>query len=149
VDGSNKHPINDPTTAELLSLRAQIAQARASQAPPEQDVQKETSQVFRIQFDIGGTTFKVPWAHQTSLLALIRQAQHIEVRGRTDAQITSNKDEQVALARAISARRFLVQNGVTPSKIGLNFVSGGDFVADNDTEEGRAKNRRVEIEVWR
>jgi len=52
---------------------------------------------------------------------------------------------ELAAARAAVVTRLLAENGVDPTR--LRSISRGPFapVASNDTEEGRAKNRRTEI----
>ena len=74
----------------------------------------------------------------------------ISVRGYTDDRKIRNSplyrdNWDLSAARAISVVRELVKDGVAPDRIhGAGF---GEFrpVATNATEEGRAKNRRVEI----
>ena len=73
----------------------------------------------------------------------------IEVPGRTGAQQPGGADEQVALERAAAAKRYLVAQGVAGATISVNYVSAGDYIADNKTESGRWRNRRVDIEVFR
>ena len=70
----------------------------------------------------------------------------ISVRGRTDGPATSG-DELVAIRRALAAKDWLIDNGVSPQLIAVNYVSAGDYVAGNKTSAGRALNRRVDIEV--
>lgn len=53
----------------------------------------------------------------------------------------------VALKRALSARKYLVDRGVSPLKIMVNFASAADYVTENITPEGRYQNQRVEIEL--
>ncbi|QWV94230.1 OmpA family protein [Geomonas oryzisoli] len=52
---------------------------------------------------------------------------------------------ELSAARAINVTRYLQQQGLDPALLGA--VAYGEFkpVASNDTEEGRAKNRRIEI----
>jgi len=83
-----------------------------------------------------------------TLLPLLKDAKRIEVRGRTDNQSPGAPDEQVALNRALAAKRFLVAQGVSPLIVSINYLSAGDYVADNCTEAGKSHNRRVEIEVF-
>jgi len=71
----------------------------------------------------------------------------VTVRGRTSTNQPSAKDEALALARAISARNYLIKRGVSPLKISLNYASAMDFIADNSTPEGKLENQRVEIEM--
>lgn len=52
---------------------------------------------------------------------------------------------ELSAARAINVTRYLQQQGIDPHL--LSAVAHGEYrpVASNDTEEGRAKNRRIEI----
>jgi outer membrane protein OmpA-like peptidoglycan-associated protein len=74
-------------------------------------------------------------------------ATRIEVRGRTDAGRADARNRRLAAARAARARQFLLDNGVAPSKLRASFLAAGGFIADNRTDAGRARNRRVEIEL--
>lgn len=148
VDGSAKQAINSASTVEILKLRAELARLKDEQPPPVNKDPVDKSKTFQIPFKRNGVTLQIPWTQETELLTLITNASQIEIRGRTDAKIRSRRDEAVALKRALVTRRYLVAHGVSPSKINLNYMSGGDFVADNETSEGRYKNRRVEIEVF-
>ncbi len=71
---------------------------------------------------------------------------HTDDRPVTGGAFTDNFD--LAAARAAAVVRELVQTDrVNPARISA--VSKGEFapVADNTTEEGRARNRRIEIEI--
>jgi len=52
---------------------------------------------------------------------------------------------ELSAARAINVTRYLEQQGIDPALLGA--VAYGEYkpVASNDTDEGRAKNRRIEI----
>jgi chemotaxis protein MotB len=52
---------------------------------------------------------------------------------------------ELSAARAINVARYLQQQGLEPARLAA--VAYGEFkpVAPNDTDEGRAKNRRIEI----
>jgi OOP family OmpA-OmpF porin len=53
----------------------------------------------------------------------------------------------VASARARAARAYLTENGVSLKRIAMYGYGEVMFKADNSTDEGRALNRRVEIEL--
>ncbi|HEX7639010.1 MAG TPA: OmpA family protein [Burkholderiaceae bacterium] len=72
----------------------------------------------------------------------------VAVRARTSNDRATPSDEALALARALAARRYLVAHGVSPLKITINYSSASDYLVPNDTPEGRALNRRVEIEMF-
>jgi chemotaxis protein MotB len=57
--------------------------------------------------------------------------------------ITSN--EQLSLRRAQTVANFLISQGVNPSLVQTRGLGAADPVAPNDTPQGRAQNRRVEI----
>jgi outer membrane protein OmpA-like peptidoglycan-associated protein len=44
-------------------------------------------------------------------------------------------------------RRLLISLNVEPQRIRLFYRGAGNFVANNSTPEGKALNRRVEIEL--
>ena len=162
VDGSDRHPVNNRETAELLALRAQLAQTQELLQMREQSATAPvvltptpalasmpllTSQTVSVLFPFNGTKFNPTMNQTETLLPLLTNAKRIVVRGRTDGQHASATDEQVALNRALSAQRYLVNHGVSPLIISVNYLSAGDYVADNNSATGRAQNRRVEIEV--
>ena len=81
------------------------------------------------------------------------QTTKIIVRGYTDntpiaqplqaAGVTDNLD--LSARRAMSVARYLVAHGVNPNLLSAQAFGATNPVAPNDTPEGRAKNRRVEI----
>ncbi|MCL0051257.1 flagellar motor protein MotB [Thermodesulfovibrionales bacterium] len=56
---------------------------------------------------------------------------------------------ELSTARAASALDFFIQRGLRPARFSIAGYSEYRPVADNDTPEGRAKNRRVEIIIHR
>ncbi|NNE19015.1 MAG: OmpA family protein [Myxococcales bacterium] len=76
----------------------------------------------------------------------------VSVVGHTDKQKVSRAlakkyptNWELAGARAAGAARFLVANGVDPTHVVASSRGEFDPVASNDTPEGRAKNRRIQI----
>lgn len=78
----------------------------------------------------------------------------IKIEGHTDnVPITSNKkyndNIDLSTARAISVWKYLTQEkGLDESTLEASGRSEFDPIASNDTPEGRAKNRRVEIKIY-
>jgi hypothetical protein len=85
--------------------------------------------------------------YRSATLANAKDAALVSIRGRTSTNTPTAKDEAFALARAISARTYLIAHGVSPLKITLNYTSAADFIADNSTPAGRLQNQRVEIDI--
>ena len=71
----------------------------------------------------------------------------IAVFGHTDNVGTAAANEKVSVARAESVANYLTKCGIAPSRIKSAGMSYNDPVASNDTAEGRAQNRRVEIYI--
>ena len=71
----------------------------------------------------------------------------IEIRGRTDELGSAAFNELLARNRALAVRDYLrAQHLPEMTTIRLSFKGACCYVAGNDTAEGRAANRRVEIE---
>ncbi|MGD0585342.1 MAG: OmpA family protein [Oryzomonas sp.] len=73
----------------------------------------------------------------------------IRIEGHTDnvpirsAQFPSNWE--LSAARAINVAKYLQQQGLDPANLSAAAFSEFKPVADNESKEGRAKNRRIEI----
>lgn len=71
----------------------------------------------------------------------------VEIIGHTDALGSDAYNDKLSLARASSVREFLVYRGVGRDRIEVAGRGEQEPIADNETEEGRARNRRVEFHV--
>ena len=67
--------------------------------------------------------------------------------GHTDAIGSDAYNQKLSVRRAESVKAYLVTKGIEPNRIYTEGKGKKQPVADNKTNEGRAKNRRVEIEV--
>lgn len=105
------------------------------------------STTLHVSFPDSSSTFQ-PSPGQVAALGDVRDAAMVIISGRTSTLRPSARDESLALARAASARSWLIARGVSPLKIMINYVSAADFIADNSTPEGRYMNQRVDIEVF-
>ncbi|UVW30692.1 OmpA family protein [Massilia sp. H6] len=99
-----------------------------------------------VRFDTGATSFSVDDRVAQTLVAAAKAAERINLRGRTDARIAGTDDPRIARGRALAARQFFIRHGIDAAKIRVFAQSAGDFIAPAGTEEGRALNRRVDIE---
>jgi OOP family OmpA-OmpF porin len=67
--------------------------------------------------------------------------------GHTDAIGSSEYNQKLSVRRAEAVKAYLVSKGIEPNRIYTEGKGKTQPIADNRTAEGRAKNRRVEIEV--
>lgn len=73
----------------------------------------------------------------------------ITVNGHTDSRGSDVHNQQLSQGRADSVRKFLVSRGVEPSVVRAVGQGEAQPMGDNNSAEGRANNRRVEIIVDR
>lgn len=69
------------------------------------------------------------------------------IDGYTDNTGTYAVNERVANGRADAVKTFLINSGVAASRLTAKGIPMADYVASNDTEAGRAQNRRVEVYI--
>ena len=104
------------------------------------------SSMVMVSFPDSSTTFQPP-VDVAAALDDARTASMIYINGRTSTNRPSARDEALALKRALSARKYLVDRGVSPLKVMVNFASAADYVTENITPEGRYQHQRVEIDL--
>ncbi len=80
-------------------------------------------------------------------ILLIMPELNLRVEGHTDATGPDDYNQQLSEKRAASVRDFLAQQGVGMNRMVAVGYGESRPVADNETREGRAKNRRVEIVI--
>lgn len=129
--------------APSLELSATLIRAEGDQAPVE-----PRPKTVMITFASGAAVL-TPAARKTLDAAApdARAAEMIEIRGRTDELGTAQLNDVLARNRALAVRDYLHQKQLPEQTlIRVSFKGACCYVAGNDTAEGRAANRRVEIE---
>jgi len=71
----------------------------------------------------------------------------IEVRGHTDSRNSFEYNIELSKARAAATKDYLVSLGIDAGRITTRGFGESKPIASNDTPEGMAKNRRVEIQI--
>lgn len=74
---------------------------------------------------------------------------HAEIAGHTDSNGDEIRNLQLSTARAEAVRAWLVAKGIEPRRLTTHGFGEARPVADNATDAGRAKNRRVDARLWR
>ena len=79
----------------------------------------------------------------------LRNNQNAQVRviGHADSTGNDGINDPLSLARAESTRNYLTARGINGARIQVQGMGSRQPIATNDTSEGRARNRRVEIFV--
>jgi outer membrane protein OmpA-like peptidoglycan-associated protein len=69
----------------------------------------------------------------------------VRIIGHTDSTGGDALNDRLSLERAQATKTYLVSRGVNPNQIQIAGRGEHEPVADNNSEAGRARNRRVEI----
>jgi outer membrane protein OmpA-like peptidoglycan-associated protein len=101
-----------------------------------------------ILFDTAQSTLRPQAREVISRIAgvlMVQPGLNLKIEGHTDSQGSDEYNMTLSQQRAESVKQYLVQAGVKQEIIGTHGLGESTPVADNNTAEGRQKNRRVEI----
>lgn len=133
-------------------LEAQLAE----QAKIEQTTDQNGLQAIKVTFNGGilfptnGTTLSANAKGDLTRFAnnLINNPQtNVQIYGYTDNTGTMAVNTKVSEGRADAVMNYLINSGVAANRLSAQGIPMADYVASNDTPEGRAQNRRVEIYI--
>ena len=71
----------------------------------------------------------------------------VQILGFTDNTGSYAVNEKLSNERASAVLTYLVNSGVSPTRLTAKGIPMADYVASNETAAGRAQNRRVEIYI--
>ncbi len=138
-----------PKTTPVAAPAPVAPAVKPPPAPPKPVVEKVTLKGDTL-FDFDKSVVK-PEGKQI-LDRLADQAKDLQLEviiaiGHADATGTDAYNQKLSERRAAAVKAYLVSKGVAANKITTEGKGEKMPVADNKTREGRAKNRRVEVEV--
>ena len=80
-------------------------------------------------------------------LLIENPALKIEIIGHTDNVGKASDNMTLSIQRSLAVINYLVIKGIDPKRLYQKGMGATQPIADNDQEEGRAKNRRTELKV--
>jgi outer membrane protein OmpA-like peptidoglycan-associated protein len=104
--------------------------------------------IYGVLFDFNKATLQTasePPLQQVLALLKKNTTLNIEVQGHTDNVGTDTYNQTLSESRAAAVVTWLTQHGIAAARLTSKGYGMTKPVADNRTDEGRAKNRRVEI----
>lgn len=104
--------------------------------------------LYGVLFDFNKSTLQpasAPVLQKVADLLAKEPTLKLEVQGHTDNVGDDAYNQKLSEARARSVMVWLTQHGVAAGRLSAKGYGKTMPVADNDSDEGRAKNRRVEI----
>ncbi|MCI5167076.1 MAG: OmpA family protein, partial [Candidatus Electrothrix sp. GM3_4] len=153
-----------PVKQEQVALPVQQeVQVKEVEAPPVQQKAQESAILDNdndgnvdATIILSGVNFTVGTANLTeeaaatlettaSLLEKHASGQRFEVAGYTDSMGSPRRNRQISEQRAETVRNFLIKQGIKANLLIRKGYGHENPIADNDTQEGRAMNRRVEL----
>ena len=121
----------------------------APPAPPKPIVEKVTYAADAF-FDVDKSVLKPEAKTKLDDLASKMGAINLEVIiavGHTDSDGSDEYNQKLSVRRAEAVKAYLTAKGIEANRVYTEGKGEKSPVADNKTKEGKAKNRRVEIEV--
>ncbi len=113
------------------------------------EITEKTTTKSHIEFDTNKAIIKPAYFGEVDRIArYLKQFPEvsIEIEGHTDNTGTEKINLPLSLARAESLKKALVErHGIDPSRLKTKGYSATRPIADNNTPEGREKNRRVVV----
>lgn len=101
-----------------------------------------------ISFDTGRSDIKAnlrPILDQFAQGLSQQPSMEVKIVGHTDNTGSDAINNPLSVNRAQSARDYLVSRGVSSQRISIDGRGSREPIADNATEAGRARNRRIDI----
>lgn len=106
------------------------------------------ARVYGINFDTDSDVIKDESQPTLDKIAAVLKAKpewKLTIEGHTDSTSTAEHNQQLSERRAASVKNYLQAAGIDPARLKTAGFGATKPVASNDTELGRAQNRRVEL----
>lgn len=107
-------------------------------------------QLDNVEFDFGKSTLR-PTSFVTldELVEYLQRKddERIEIGGHTDNIGTAAKNLKLSQERAQSIVNYLISKGIAADRLQAKGYGASDPIAENNTEEGRQRNRRTEVKI--
>jgi len=103
---------------------------------------------YGITFDVAKSVIKPESAGELNRIVQLMKENpslRFSVEGHTDATGSASSNQTLSEARAEAVVARLVEMGIDRSRLSAKGLGQNNPIADNSTDEGRARNRRVEF----
>ena len=146
-----------PEAAHTVGSLIAVACSQAGKSEPEC---KPVREVYRVEtmdkpiviegafFDTDSAVLKPEGRKKLDMVVQFAEKYRdadLDVTGHTDSSGSEEWNRELSAARADSVKEYLVGNGVDPDRIATKGVASTQPIDTNETPEGKARNRRVEI----
>lgn len=136
---------------ELYELSKKQADSTYKQDIALQPIELNSRLIFRnIQFETNSSELKPVSLIELDKLLLLMQENptlSIQINGHTDNTGIEATNQTLSNARAKAVANYLFNKGIAASRLKYKGFGSSQPIADNNIEEGKAKNRRTEMIV--
>ncbi len=151
-NGGPDAPWSDLTIVETKAMQQTLEANAATEAKAATlaDALQQSGHVaiYGITFDFNKATLRpeaAPVLGQVQVLLQGDAKLSIEIDGHTDSIGLPTYNQKLSADRAAAVKAWLVAHGIDAARLATAGFGDTKPVEDNATEEGRAKNRRVEL----
>jgi OOP family OmpA-OmpF porin len=142
--------VEAPKAAAPVAAPAPVAAAPKAAPAPQPPAASKVTYAADAFFDFDKAVLKKEG--KAKLDDLVQKVKGINLEiiiavGHTDAIGADGYNQKLSVRRSEAVKAYLVSKGIEKNRVYTEGKGEKQPVADNKTKEGRAKNRRVEIEV--
>lgn len=137
----------------VVFQRTAFSPLTVTASPPPPPVRKVEKIEIRetIQFETGKAKIKrrshVILDEVVKVMQTRTGISKVRIEGHTDTVGDADKNRTLSQARAESVLAYLVKKGIAANRLEAKGYGPDKPIADNKTDEGRSKNRRVEFTI--
>lgn len=133
----------------VISNHPELLQGKAIETKYASEITSEvSSKSYSIEFETGSATIKpssYKLLNEIFESAVVAEGLKVGVYGHTDNNGNDNVNIPLSEKRADAVRQYLLKKGLPEGRVEAKGFGSSKPIADNSTESGRSKNRRVEI----
>ncbi len=141
-------PKVDLLSAEHKAKKAQREQEKVTTESMQKQLDKSDKITLNINFDSAKATIRKDNLYIVEqIYKLMRDDKNVRfvIQGHTDSSGEAKMNKKLSLARAREVKAELEKKGIESNRLKAQGFGEERPIADNDTDENRAKNRRVEL----
>jgi len=148
LDAQKAESLREQAEREKQDLRARLLQQLNSILATRDSARGLVANMSDVLFRTG--SFELATGARERLakvsgIVLAYPSLHVSIEGHTDSVGTDDYNQTLSERRAQAVRDYFVQQGISSSAVEAHGFGKNEPIASNDTPEGRAQNRRVEL----